>query len=63
MPNSRESERAIKINPNRGDTVDETALFDLPQKAQRGAHRPDGMRARRPDADFEELEEAGIHAL
>jgi hypothetical protein len=32
-------------------------------KGAGGLHRPDGMRARRADADFEQVEDADRHAL
>ncbi len=52
------TEGSVQLGPHRGDAVDQPLVREPLREQSRGAHRPDGMRAGRPDADLEEVEDA-----
>ena len=56
-----ESERAVELGVYSGHAIEQAALGEAASEAAGGAHGAHGVRARRADADFVEIEEAGRH--
>jgi uncharacterized protein len=56
-------ERSIEVDADTLDGVESAFRFDRVHEAERRAHRPDRVRARRSEADLEEVEGADEHAM
>jgi hypothetical protein len=63
VADASEGERAVKLDQNRCGACEETGGFKLTGESKSSSHGTDGVRAGRPDADFEKFEEAGVHDL
>ncbi len=55
------AERAVQLHLDRRGAVEQAVTLEPLGEQQRRAHRPDGVRAGRTDADFEEIEDADCH--
>ncbi len=60
---ARGTERAVQLDAQRAHLLEHAALAHARREAARGDHRTDGMRARGPDADLEEVEGADVHGV
>ena len=58
-----EGERAVEIDDDAGGAIEEICGVECVDEAQSCAHRADGMGAGGADADLEEFEETGVHAV
>jgi hypothetical protein len=52
----------VQLDVHRGDRVEEPVALEAERERPRGAHRADGVRGARADADREEVEDGGAHA-
>jgi hypothetical protein len=61
VPAPRGAERAVEVDAHAPRAIEEPRGRDRLRERARRLHRPDGVRGGGPDADLEEVEDAGGH--
>src|SRR5262245_40724819 len=54
-------QRAVQLGAYRRDAIQHSAVTQLADERRRSPHRADGVRTRRTDADFEQVERTDGH--